>query len=90
MTLQEMMKDEFEEGVKQGIEQGIEQGIDRHLIELICKKLSKGKNTAIIADEVEEDISAVQKICDVANQYAPDYDVDAIFNELEASKKASV
>ncbi|SEK63560.1 conserved hypothetical protein (putative transposase or invertase) [Butyrivibrio sp. ob235] len=86
MTLQEMMKDEFEEGVKHGIEQGT----DRHLIEQICKKLSKGKDTATIADEVEEDVSVVQKICDVANQYAPDYDVDDIFNELEATKKASV
>ncbi|WP_022760882.1 hypothetical protein [Butyrivibrio sp. AD3002] len=82
MTLQEMMKDEFEEGVKQGT--------DRHLIDQICKKLSKGKDTAIIADEVEEDISVVEKICDVAKEYAPDYDVDSIYNALETTRRASI
>ena len=86
MTLQEMMKDEFEEGKKQGIEQGT----DRHLIEQICKKLSKGKDTETIADEVEEDLDVVQVICDAASTFAPDYDVDAIYNALKAKDRLPV
>lgn len=86
MTLQEMMEDEFEEGKKQGIEQGT----DRHLIEQICKKLSKGKDTETIADEVEEDLDVVQTICNVAGSYAPDYDLDAIYNALKAKDKLPV
>ncbi|WP_051656746.1 Rpn family recombination-promoting nuclease/putative transposase [Butyrivibrio sp. AE3004] len=90
MTLQEMMQDEFEEGKKQGIEQGIEQGTDRHLINLICKKLCKGKDIETIADEVEEDLAVVRAICDIAGGYAPDYDVDAIYNALKAKEKLPV
>jgi len=60
------------------VETSFERGEDSKLVKLICKKLSKGKSVDIIADEVEEDIELVQKICDVADLYAPDYDVDTI------------
>ena len=60
------------------VETSFERGEDSKLVKLICKKLSKGKSVDIIADEVEEDIELVQKICDVADMFAPDYDVDTI------------
>ncbi|WP_049945785.1 hypothetical protein [Butyrivibrio sp. LC3010] len=62
---------------------GYVEGVDKHLIELICKKLIKGKTVETIADEVEEDITTVQTICDVAKEYAPDYDVDSIYAALK-------
>ena len=69
---------------EEGFEQGIEQGEDRHLIELICKKLRRGRTVEQIADEVEEDISRVQAICDVAEVYAPNYNLDDVLQALRA------
>ncbi len=59
---------------------------DKHLIELICKKLMKNKSIDIIAEEVEESVDDIMPICEVAAKYAPDYDVDAIYDELYNSK----
>ena len=44
----------YEEAVEEGIEKGIEKGIDAKLIDLISKKLKKGKDITTIADEIEE------------------------------------
>jgi hypothetical protein len=79
MTLKEMMQDEFE--------QGIEQGADKTIIEQIGKKLSKGKTIPVIAAEVEESIEKVQEICDIAKDFAPDYDVDEIYKKYAERKK---
>ena len=48
-----------------------------------AKILIKGKTVETIADEVEEDISTVQSICDVAKEYAPEYDVGSIYAALK-------
>ncbi|WP_051204420.1 hypothetical protein [Butyrivibrio sp. VCD2006] len=72
MTLQEMMQEEFK--------QGLEQGEDRKLVKQICKKLTKGKDVKTIADELDEDIELVSGICDVAKDYAPEYDADKVYD----------
>ncbi len=79
MTLKEMMQDEFE--------QGIEQGADKTIIGMICKKLSKGKTIPVIASEIEEAIEKVQEICDLAKDFAPDYDVDKKYKKYAERKK---
>lgn len=56
-------------------------GKEQGLIELICKKLIKGKNLDIIASEIEEDEEFVEEICSVAKKYIPDYDVERIYDE---------
>ncbi len=71
-----------EDGRKEGVVIGTAIGADKHLIELICKKLKNGKFIDVIASEVEEEADVIRPICDVAARYAPDYDVDAIYNEL--------
>ncbi|MCM1261280.1 MAG: Rpn family recombination-promoting nuclease/putative transposase [Butyrivibrio sp.] len=50
-------------------------------IEQVCQKLAKGKTPEIIAEELEERLDTVQYICDIANKYAPDYDVESILDE---------
>ena len=67
---------------------GVEQGEDRHLIEQICKKLRRGMDIEQIADEVEEDISRVQAICNTAEEYAPDYELDKVLKALHADVMA--
>ena len=64
-------------------EQAREDGEDHHLVELICKKLRRGKDVEQIADEVEEDLTRVSRICDVAERFSPDYDLDKVFKAVE-------
>ena len=61
-------------------------------IRLICKKLSKGKDLETILDELEADDEIAEKeiseIVNVAQNYAPEYDEEKIYDELEKTKKA--
>jgi hypothetical protein len=61
-------------------------------IKLICKKLAKGKNLETILDELEADDEIAEKeiseIVNVAQNYAPEYDEEKIYDELEKAKKA--
>ena len=70
-----------EQGEKIGKEIGKEIGKDLSLINLICKKLSKGKSIELIASEIEEDEELVKEISSIAEKYLPDYDEDIIYEE---------
>ena len=83
---QMIRKEEFEEGVAEGMERGIEQGVEQGrvqiLAELVCSKLKKGKTPEEIADALEEPVENVQKICRIAEQYAPEYPVEEVCRAL--------
>ena len=91
---QMIRKEEFEEGVAEGMERGIAQGMERGieqgveqgrvqiLAELVCSKLKKGKTPEEIADALEEPVENVQKICRIAEQYAPEYPVEEVCRAL--------
>lgn len=74
-----------EAGIKMGIERGEEIGKEigkeTNRIEMICKKLRKGKSAEVIAEELEEEIAVIEKICIVAAPFAPEYDSDKIVEE---------
>ena len=57
-------------------------------IKQVCKKFDKGKDAATIASELEEDdaIDKVQRIIDIANKYAPDYDIEKIYDEFSGDE----
>lgn len=76
MKLEVMMWDSRREGKAEG-------RIERD-IELICRKLVKGKNPETIAEELEDSLDTVQRICDIAQKYAPNYDVESILEEYMA------
>lgn len=67
-------EDEYE----YGFENGYAEGQRRYLIEGVCKKLRKGKNVEIIAEELEEEISIVKKIYEIAQKFAPEYNIEEI------------
>lgn len=67
-------------------EKGREKGEDFKLLSQICRKLHKGKPVDVIADELEEDLGYVERICLIAERFAPEYDVEKIFDELYAAK----
>ena len=74
MTLLEKYKEEYQAGM----EEGRAEGANRKLIQLICRKLRKGKTPAQIAEELEEDEIRVKVICDMAEEYAPLYDEEKV------------
>ena len=60
-----------------------EEGREERLVELICKKLRKGKDVPQIADEVEEDEIRVKMICDIAERFEPDYETEKVFEAVQ-------
>lgn len=83
--IQLIIRDEYNRGVQDGKIQGEEHGELRKLISLICKKLAKGKSPETIAQELEEDLSAISPIIEVAQKYAPDYNEELIYQDITAS-----
>ena len=65
-----------------GYEEGIAEGDEKRLIKIVCKKLAKGKSLEQIADEAEESLKLVEKICLAAQKEAPNYDCDKIYEIL--------
>lgn len=63
-------------------EEGREEGADLKTISQVCKKLIKGKSVEEIADELEEEVDYINKICDIAAKFAPDYDVNKIYKAM--------
>lgn len=72
-------------GEARGEIRGETRGQLKALINLVCKKLQKGKSNEQIADELEDDLTNINRICEVAEKYAPDYDVIAIYTELNTT-----
>lgn len=61
-------------------EEGIDIGIKIKLIQMVCKKISKGKAPEVIAEELEEDFEEVKEICDAAQECG--IDVDKILEKV--------
>lgn len=65
-----------------GEKAGIEKGKGIQLISLVCRKLSRGKTPVQIAEELEEDVPAIERICETAGKYGPEYDCEKIYQAL--------
>lgn len=74
------------EGRLEGLQQGLEQGKTIALIDMVCKKLAKGKDPQTIAVELDEDPAYIRSICHTALHFAPDYDSQKIYEELNQSE----
>ena len=61
-------------------ERGMQSGTERKLIELICKKLRKEKSVEMIAEELEEELDFVQKVVELAAQFAPGYEFERVWD----------
>ena len=66
-----------------------EEGSMLRLITQVCKKIQKQIPLAEIAEMLEEDISVIQPVYNIAVQSAPDYNEDAIFAKLHPELKES-
>ena len=70
LAIKEMLADERQEGR------------NVLLVEKVCKKLKKNKSREQIAEELEEDIDIIHRICDVAEEVIPRYDVEKIYEKI--------
>lgn len=61
-----------EKGLTEGLERGLTEGLERgellKLIQLVLRKLEKGKSPAMIAKDLDEEMEIIQKICLAAKQ----------------------
>ena len=64
------------------------EGDATRLIKQVCKKLEKGKSTEQIADELEENMDMITKIC-AAIEKAGTYDAKAIYRFMNSKQETS-
>ena len=81
--VREKVREEVKEEVKDEMKAEISTAL---LVNLVIRKLVKGKNTAEIADDLEENEETIELICLCAAAYAPDYDTDAICRDVLCRK----
>ena len=82
----EIMCREMEIMRNQAHEEGIEKGRIMQLIKQVCVKMQKFSSAEEVANDlVEQDVPLIQKIMNVAPDFAPDYNVNDIYNALKLS-----
>lgn len=69
-------------GERTGWKKGQRAGERYKLTTLVLKKMKKNYTVPEIADILEEDESSIQRICDIAKKYAPDYDAEKVMKHL--------
>ena len=82
MLLEELLQDERKAGLREGLREGQAKGELIRVIEMVCRKLKKNKCPIEIAEELEEDVELVERICEAASAFAPEYDVEGIYEKL--------
>ena len=71
-------------GEERGEKRGEKRGQNYKLVSLVCRKLRKGKRPEVIAEDLEEDLSLIEIICQAAELFAPEYEEEKVF--MECSK----
>ncbi len=87
MTFGEKLDRTYIEGREEGREEGLKEGQDKLLINLICRNLSQGMSVTEMANFIGIEEETITRICRLAEKYAPEYDTEAIFDELQKIKK---
>ena len=62
---------------------GEKDGQLQNMISLTVRKLHKGKSVEQIADELEADMATIAPICQAAEEFAPEYDEEKIFEKVK-------
>ena len=81
-ALKELFREDFEKEYEEKFERIRIKGHAEKLIELVCRKIAKGKEMPLIAEELEEDESIIKKIYNVAISFAPDFDAEKIYKVI--------
>ena len=74
----------FQTGREEGLRTGINYGELQNLVRMVLKKMRKDVSYEITAELFEEPVEKIRKIYEVAEKYAPEYDIESICRELAA------
>ena len=78
----------WEKGLREGREEGLRTGINygelQNLVRMVLKKMRKDVSCEITVELFEEPVEKIRKIYEVAEKYAPEYDIESICRELAA------
>ena len=69
------------------LRQGSVLGEEKKLLNQIIGKVKKGKSIPEIAEALDEDEVLITKRVEIVNRYAPDYDLEAILDEVMNAKR---
>ena len=74
------------EGETIGEARGKAEGDLRRLVTQVCKKMKLGQSLEKIAEDLVEEVSAIEPIYNMAGKYAPEYDPKSVMEELAAAE----
>ena len=60
----------------------MEKGELRKLVSLVCKKMRMNQSLEEIAKDLVEESTVIKPIYAVAEEFAPDYDIDKVFQKI--------
>lgn len=76
----------YSDGEKKGLHEGVQKGELLKLISLIRKKTQKGFQENEISDLLEEDLSVVQKICQILKQQGSEASDEEVYLKYTEQK----
>ena len=82
-NMEDALEVRYEEGFEDGEQQGLADGQVLKLVDLVCRKLQKGKTAVIIAEELDEPVLIIEKIVSAANKCGTDADVLTIYKTFQ-------
>lgn len=86
LYLEAVREDAMENGHNKGLREGCQQGILQNRLDLICRKLKKGKSAEQIAEDLEENLEELLPAINTARQFAPEYDLCKVLEALGSEK----
>lgn len=73
--------------LRQGEKIGLERGEEKKLLGQVIAKVNKGMGVSEIADALEEDEQTIDRLVQIVNRHAPEYDSEKILEEALKEKK---
>lgn len=77
---------DFPAEMKKAREEARTEGRERLLIELVCRKLRKGKGALEIAEDLEEEKERIEEIVKAAETFVPEYDAGKIWDAMRSKE----
>ena len=71
---------ELKEELVSELKEELREEYQRSFVERVCKKMRRGISVQDAADMLEEDISLIQEVYDIAADFAPEYDTEKIMD----------
>lgn len=78
-----LFEEEKQQAVREAVKGALNEGEYKKLTKLTCRKLKKSKEAKVISEELDEDFNIISEICKAAEPYAPDYDVELVYENYK-------